>query len=68
MAPAIIVAAAVTFFYGRLYDKKGFAYSSLPCFIMLIIGYVLLYVFKNTALVFVGSLFMMSGYLCGMSV
>ena len=31
-------------------------------------GYVLLYLFKGTILVFVGSLFMMSGYLMGMAV
>lgn len=68
MAPAIILAAAVTFFYGRLYDKKGFELSALPCYIMLIVGYAILYFCKATALVFVGSLLMMSGYLCGMSV
>lgn len=68
MAPAIILAAVITFFYGRLYDTKGFNYSLKPCLYMSILGYVLLYVFKNTALVFVGSLFMMAGYLCGMSV
>ena len=32
------------------------------------LGYVLLFFFKNTALVFVGSLLMMSGYLSGMAV
>jgi MFS family permease len=32
------------------------------------LGYVLLYLFKSTALVFFGSLFMMSGYLMGMAV
>ena len=68
MAPAIILAAVITFFYGRLYDKKGFDYSLAPCLLMLVLGYVLLYVFKNTALVFIGSLLMMAGYLCGMSV
>ena len=68
MAPAIILAALITFFYGRLYDKKGFDYSLVPCLLMSIVGYILLYIFRNTALVFVGSLLMMAGYLCGMSV
>ncbi|MBQ0026876.1 MAG: MFS transporter [Lachnospiraceae bacterium] len=68
MAPAIILAAAVTFFYGRLYDKKGFEFSCIPCYAMLIAGYLLLFFSKNTALVFIGSLLMMSGYLSGMSV
>ena len=68
MAPAILLAALVTFFYGRLYDRKGYRFASVPCFLMLITGYVILYFCKETAPVFVGSLFMMSGYLCGMSV
>ena len=68
MAPAIILAAVITFFYGRLYDKKGFDYSLAPCLFMLVLGYALLYIFRNTALVFIGSLLMMAGYLCGMSV
>ena len=68
MAPAIIVASVVTALYGRLYDKIGFNKSSLPSILILMLGYVLLFFFKNTALVFVGSLLMMSGYLAGMAV
>lgn len=68
MAPAILLAALATFFYGRLYDTKGYRFASVPCFLMLIAGYVILYFCKETAPVFVGSLLMMSGYLCGMSV
>ena len=68
MAPAIIVAAVVTAVYGRLYDKKGFAFSVVPSLVMLSVGYVVLFLFKGTALVFVGSLFMMCGYLTGMAV
>lgn len=68
MAPAIICAAAVTFFYGRLYDRRGFAFACIPCYAMLIAGYLILYFCKATAPVFIGSLLMMSGYLCGMSV
>ena len=68
MAPAIIVAAVVTVLYGKVFDLKGFDYAIRYPLLMLMIGYLLLYFFKNTALVFIGSLFMMSGYLCGMSV
>ncbi len=68
MAPAIIIAAVVTAIYGRLYDKKGFSFSIVPSLLMLCLGYIVLFIFKNTALVFVGSLLMMCGYLTGMAV
>lgn len=68
MAPAILLAALVTFFYGRLYDKKGFDFACVPCYGMLIAGYLILFFCKAVVSVFVGSLLMMSGYLCGMSV
>ncbi|MDO4734457.1 MAG: hypothetical protein Q4A51_04275 [Lachnospiraceae bacterium] len=68
MAPAIIVAAAVTFFYGKYYDRVHFKIAVIPAMIMLAIGYLLLLFFRGTALVFIGSLFMMSGYLAGMAV
>ncbi|MBE6788894.1 MAG: MFS transporter [Ruminococcaceae bacterium] len=68
MAPAIIIASVVTAFYGRLYDKKGFKASVIPALLLLMSGYILLYLFKSTAPVFVGSLLMMTGYLAGMAV
>lgn len=68
MAPAVILAAAVTVFYGRLYDKIGFMKTVLPALAMLGIGYLLFCFFTNTVLVFVASLLMMCGYLCGMAV
>lgn len=68
MAPAIILAAVVTVLYGRVYDNKGFNVAIKYPMLMLIIGYAFLYFFTNIILVFIGSLFMMSGYLCGMSV
>ncbi len=68
MAPAIIVASVVTALWGRVYDKKGFSFSGVIAVLSLVLGYVLLYLFKSTPLVFVGSLFMMSGYLSGMGV
>ena len=68
MAPAIIVAAVVTALYGRVYDSKGFGFSIVPSLAMLMLGYVLLFFFRSTVPVFIGSLLMMSGYLIGMSV
>lgn len=67
MAPAIIVAAIVTAFFGKLYDKMGYDKSVIIVIVTLMAGYVMLYLSKVTAIVFVGSLFMMSGYLMGMS-
>ncbi len=68
MAPAIILASVVTVFYGRLYDKVGFKKSVIPCMVMLMGGYVILYFSVKTIPVFLGSLLMMSGYLSGMAV
>ena len=68
MAPAVIVAAIVTAFYGRVYDRFHFKAAIMPAIGTLMLGYILLYLFKSTALVFIGSLFMMSGYLMGMAV
>ena len=68
MAPAIIVASVATAFYGRLYDRFKFTKTVIPAILILISGYLLLFLFKSTALVFIGSLLMMSGYLCGMAV
>ncbi len=68
MAPAIILASVFTFFYGRLYDKWGFEKSSVLSMTILILGYMVLFVFKSVAPVFIGSLLMMCGYLAGMAV
>ena len=68
MAPAVIVAAIVTAFYGKVYDQFHFKVAVIPAVGILMLGYLILYFFQNTALVFVGSLFMMSGYLMGMAV
>ena len=68
MAPAIIIASVVTLFWGKVYDKKGFTFSAIFSLIWLTLGYVLLYLFKDTVVVFIGSLLMMSGYLSGMAV
>ena len=68
MAPAIIVAAVITAFYGKLYDLTGFKTSVLPTLALLMSGYVLLYIGRSTPVVFLGSLLMMTGYLTGMSI
>ena len=68
MAPAIILAAVFTAFYGKVYDKYRFKAAVIPAVSLLMSGYVVLYFFRNTALVFIGSLLMMCGYLSGMAV
>lgn len=77
MAPAIIFAAVVTAFYGKLIDKRGFYKSLFPSLGMLALGFILLFVFPGMIKVegimmkipvFIGSLLMMSGYLTGMAV
>ena len=62
-APAIVIAAAFTGFYGKVYDRKGFKTAIIPTLAMLMVGYVALYFFRSTVPVFVGSLVMMCGYL-----
>jgi MFS family permease len=68
MAPAIILAAVVTALYGKVFDRHGFLRSLIPSIVMLMSGYVILYVTRSTLPVFIGSLFMMTGYLAGMAV
>ena len=68
MAPAIILAAIFTAFWGKAYDKKGFDYSATVALLSLAAGFAVLYLCRNTALVFIGSLLMMCGYLSGMAV
>ena len=38
-APAIIVAAVFTGFYGQVYDKKGFKSAVIPTVVLLMVGY-----------------------------
>lgn len=67
-APAIVLAAAFTFFYGKRYDQKGFRASVMPSLGLLMLGYVLLYFFRQTVPVFAGTLIMLCGYLSSMAV
>lgn len=68
MAPAIIIAAVITAFYGKTFDLVGFRTSVLPAVGVLMAGYVLLYFGRGTVPVFLGSLLMMTGYLTGMAI
>ena len=67
-APAIVLAAAFTFFYGRVYDRRGFRFAILPTLGLLAGGYVLLYLFESTLPVFLGTLTMLCGYLSAMAI
>ena len=68
MAPAIILAAVVTAFWGKVYDRRGFRFAALVALAALDLGYVVLYFSRTTLPVFIGSLLMMCGYLSGMAV
>lgn len=68
LAPAVILAAIFTAVYGRLYDQLGFKMSVVPVMIILALGYIVLFCFKATVPVFIGSVLMMCGYLAGMAV
>lgn len=63
MAPAIVIAAIFTVFYGRVIDKLGFIKSLIPTLIIYIIGLVLLTIFKTEIMMFIGCMLMMCGYL-----
>ena len=76
MAPAILLSALVTFFFGRMVDRFGFRKTVLPAMVTLLLGFLVLYLVparipaEGTAMkiiVFIGSLLMMSGYLSGMA-
>ncbi|MDD4065961.1 MAG: MFS transporter [Bacilli bacterium] len=62
-APAIIVAAVCTVFFGRFYDKKGFKKTIFYTLSVFMVGLILLYVSKSTIFVFIGCMLMMTGWL-----
>ena len=62
-APAILVSAAFTAVYGKVYDNRGFKTAIVPTLALLAAGYILLFFLRNTALVFVASLIMMCGFI-----
>lgn len=65
MAPAIVLAAVFTAFYGRVYDRVGFRRAVIAPMALLMAGYLVLYFCRGTLLVFIGSLLMMCGNLGG---
>ena len=68
MAPAIILAAVFTALWGRYYDRNGFRKAGVAAVLILMAGYVVLYLVRAAVPVFIGSLLMMCGYLSGMAV
>ena len=68
MAPAIILASVATALWGRVYDKKGFQLTGILAMLWMCAGFVMLFFFRAKLLVFIGSLLMMCGYLCGAAV
>ncbi len=68
MAPAIILASIFTAVYGKAYDKFGFKKAIIPTVLTLMLGFAVLYFVRGKALVFVGSLLMMIGYLASTAV
>ena len=68
LAPAVILASALTVFYGRLYDKYGYTRSLIPSLGALALGFILMFFFTDIVMVFIGSLLIMSGYLTGTAV
>lgn len=63
MAPAIILAAIFTIFYGKIIDKFGFIKSVIPTLIIYALGLLCLTFFKDAVMMFIGCLLMMCGYL-----
>lgn len=68
MAPAILLAALITYFYGGTYDMLGFQTAVMPPIVLLMAGYVILFFGRSTAVVFVGSLLMLTGDLSGTAI
>lgn len=64
-APAVVLAAIFTIFYGKFIDKNGFVKSVSLSIIIYLIGLILLSFFSNIIFVFLGTLLMMVGYLSG---
>lgn len=62
-APAVVVAAVFTMMFGKYIDKYGFVKMSPISLILYIIGLILLGLFSNQVLVFIGTLLMMMGFL-----
>ncbi len=68
LAPAIVIASVFTALWGRVYDKKGYAFSVTVALLGLIAGCFALYAVRATAAVFAATLLLMCGYLAGAAV
>lgn len=62
-APAVVIAAVFTALYGKYVDTKGFFKTSIFSLVIYLLGLLLLAIFTNIIFVFLGTLFMMVGYL-----
>lgn len=63
MAPAILLAAIVTFLFGRYLDRKKFRKAIKPVFLIYIVGLIILYSVTEPFLVFLGCFLTMAGFL-----
>ena len=63
MAPCIVIASVFTIFYGRLVDRIGFSKTITLPLVFFIVGCVMLTALTATPGVFIGSMFMLAGYL-----
>ena len=62
-APAIIIAAVFTFFFGKVIDKIGFVRSTIISTLIYIIGLLLMTLFTHIVLVFTGCMLLLCGFL-----
>lgn len=62
-APGIILASVFTFFYGKLIDKLGFFKTTFISIVIYLLGLIVLTIFSNIALVFIGTTLVLSGFL-----
>lgn len=63
MAPCIIIAAVFTIFYGRVVDRRGLLPTVILPLIFFVVGCMVLTIMVHPVGVFVGSMFMLAGYL-----
>ena len=62
-APSIVLAAVFTFFFGKFIDKKGFVLSSIITISIYLLGLLIMTIFTNIVLIFIGTTFMLTGFL-----
>ncbi len=67
-APAVLIAALVTTKLSFIYDLQGLKLSSQISMGILLLGYLILLLFTNTVMVFIGTLLLMIGYMNSLSV